>query len=107
MENYGLNYTQLENIKTLAKKDPKLALKKLTAEFESLLWYEILKGFDRSTIKSGFFPETLEKKIFQEYLYQEVAKALSGKPRGLGDFLYNHLIKSAYFKAKPDHSENK
>ncbi|MFN3406244.1 MAG: rod-binding protein [Caldimicrobium sp.] len=107
MENYGINYTNLENIKVLAKKDPKLALKKLTSEFESLLWYEVLKNFDKSTIKSGFFPESLEKRIFQDYLYQEVARVVSGKPGGLGDFLYKNLLKSAYFKRKLENSEIK
>lgn len=107
MENYGLNFNQLENIKTLAKRDPKLALKKVTAEFESLLWYEILKGLDRGIQKSGFFPESLEKKIFQDYLYQEIARNLSGKPGGLGDFLYKNLIKSAYFKSITNKAEYK
>ncbi|MFN3505654.1 MAG: rod-binding protein [Caldimicrobium sp.] len=105
--NYGINYTSLENIKALAKKDPKLALKKLTSEFESLLWYEVLKNFDKSIMKSGFFPESLEKKIFQDYLYQEIARAVSGKPGGLGDFLYKHLLKSAYLKTKSNNSEIK
>lgn len=107
MENYGLNFTQLNNIKILAKKDPKLAIKKLTSEFESLLWYEILKGLDKTTLKSGFFPESLEKQIFQDYLYQEVAKTMSGKPGGLGDFLYKHLLNSAYVKGKLNNTENK
>ncbi|MFN4131772.1 MAG: rod-binding protein [Caldimicrobium sp.] len=107
MENYGLNYTQLNNIKLLAKNNPKLALKKLTSEFESLLWYEILKGLDKTTFKSGFFPETLEKKIFQDYLYQEISRALSGRPGGLGDYLYKHLINSPYFKEKDYITEKK
>ncbi|BAU22552.1 hypothetical protein THC_0152 [Caldimicrobium thiodismutans] len=106
MENYGLNFQSLQNIKAIAQKDPKLALKKLTREFESLLWYEILKGLDNTTFKSGFFPESLEKKIFQDYLYQEVGRAVSGRPRGLGDYLYKNLIKSPYFKDKTQNSEN-
>ncbi|GEM_PF-634464 len=98
MENYGLYFQNLNNLKILAKKNPDLALKKLCKEFESLIWYEILKGLDRTTMKSGFFPETLEKKIFQDYLYQEVARLVSGKPGSLGDYLYKRLKESPYFK---------
>lgn len=105
MENYGINFQSLHNIKALAERDPKLALKKLTSEFESLIWYEILKGLDRTTMKSGFFPETLERRIFQEYLYQEIARKVSGRQGGLGDYLYKHLIKSPYFKEKIVDSE--
>ncbi len=107
IENYGLNYQALENIKALSKKDSQLALKKVTKEFESLLWYEILKGLDKTTFKSGFFPESLEKKIFQDYLFQEVGRLVSGRPGSLGDYLYKHLIKSPYFKKIERISENK
>lgn len=100
MENYGINYQSLHNIKTLAQRDPKLALRKLASEFESLIWYEILKGLDRTTFKSGLFPETLDKKIFQEYFLQEVARRVSGRPGGLGEYLYRHLIKSYNFKER-------
>jgi len=37
----ALNYRSLEKLNALAKRDPKLALKKVTSEFESLIWYEI------------------------------------------------------------------
>lgn len=107
MENYALKYQSLTNIRDLAKRDPKLALRKLTAEFESLLWYEILKGLDKTTMKSAFYPETMEKRIFQEYLYQEIARMVSGKPGGLGDYLRKNLEESIYFKNKVSTSENK
>jgi len=105
MENYGLYFQNLNQLKALAKKDPDLALKKLTREFESLLWYEILKGLDKTTMKSGFFPESLEKKIFQDYLYQEVGRLVSGRPAGLGDYLYQRLKESPYFKNLQQNSE--
>lgn len=105
MENYGLNFQNLHNIKALAERDQRLALRKLTSEFESLIWYEILKGLDRTTMKSGLFPETLDKKIFQEYLYQEIARRVSGRPGSLGDYLYKHLLKSHYFKQRLENSE--
>lgn len=105
MDNYGLYFQNLNNIKILAKKNPDLALKKLCKEFESLIWHEILKGLDRTTMKSGFFPETLEKKIFQDYLYQEVARLVSGKLGGLGDYLYRSLKESPYFKDKSLNSD--
>jgi len=106
VENYGLYFQNLNNLKLLAKKNPDLALKKITSEFESLIWYEILKGLDKTTFKSGLFPESLEKRIFQDYLYQEVARLASGKPGGLGDFLYKRLKESPYFKNKLQNSEN-
>jgi flagellar protein FlgJ len=94
----ALNYQSLEKLNALAKRDPKLALKKVTSEFESLIWYEILKGFDRTIMKSNLLPESFERKLYQDFLYQEVARAVSGRPRGFGDFLYRQLLKSPYFK---------
>jgi len=94
----ALNYQSLEKLNALAKRDPKLALKKLTSEFESLIWYEILKGLDRTIMKSELLPESFERKLYQEFLYQEVARVVSGRPRGFGDFLYQQLLKSPYFK---------
>ena len=106
MKNYGIYYQNLNEIINLSKKDIKTALKIVCSEFESLIWYEILKGLDNTIIKSNFFPETLEKKIFQDYLYQEIAHSISGKPRSLGDYLYKVLIKN-YFKNKVNNADNK
>jgi len=106
MKNYGIYYQNLNEIINLSKKDIKTALKIVCGEFESLIWYEILKGLDNTIIKSNFFPETLEKKIFQDYLYQEIARSISGKPRSLGDYLYKVLIKN-YFKNKVNNADNK
>jgi len=106
MKNYGIYYQNLNEIINLSKKDIKTALKIVCNEFESLIWYEILKGLDNTIIKSNFFPETLEKKIFQDYLYQEIARSISGKPRSLGDYLYKVLIKN-YFKNKVNNADNK
>lgn len=100
MKPYGIYYQKLTEIKELYKKDPQKALRILCAEFESLIWYEILKNIENSTIKWGLFPETLEKKIYQDFLYQEIARAISGKPRGLGDYLYQALLKSSYFRKR-------
>lgn len=107
MKDYVIYYTNLKNIVNFEKKDPKKALKKVTNEFEALFWYEILKGLDKTIIKSGLFPETLEAKIYRDYFYQEVAEIISGKPRGLGDFLYKQLLNSAYFKKILNNSDNK
>lgn len=107
MKSYGIYYQNLNELITLSKKDKTLALKKACAEFESLVWYEILKGLDNNIIKSNFFPETLEKKIFQDYLYQEIARTVSGKPGGLGEYLYKTLSKSSCFKNKIKNADNK
>ncbi|MCS7199865.1 MAG: hypothetical protein N2327_03870 [Caldimicrobium sp.] len=107
VDSYTLHFQNLTQIRELAKRDPQLALKKLCAEFESLLWYEILKGLDRGDIKSGFFPETLERRIFQDYLYQEIARRVSGREGGLGDYLRKNLEKSPYFKNKLFKAENR
>ena len=106
MKNYGIYYQNLNEIINLSKKDIKTALKIVCNEFESLIWYEILKGLDNTIIKSNFFPETLEKKIFQDYLYQEIASSISGRPRSLSDYLYQILIKN-YFKNKDNNADNK
>lgn len=98
MKNYGIYYQNLNELINLSKKNKTLALKKACVEFESLVWYEILKGLDKTIIKSDFFPETLERKIFQDYLYQEIARIISGKPGSLSDYLYKSLLKSSYFK---------
>jgi flagellar protein FlgJ len=107
MKNYGIYYQNLNELINLSKRDPKEALKRACSEFESLLWYEILKGLDNTIIKSNFFPETLERKIFQDYLYQEIARSISGRPGSLGDYLYKNLIKSSYFKYKTTNADNK
>ncbi len=107
MKNYVINYQDLNELIVLSKKNKKLALKKACAEFESLIWYEILKGLENTIIKSNFFPETLEKKIFQDYLYQEIARSISGRPGSLGDYLYKNLIKSPYFNKKEINADNK
>lgn len=100
MKAYGIYYQKLNELNELSKRDPNKALKILCAEFESLLWYEILKDMEKATIKGGLFPETFEKRIYQDFLYQEIARAVSGKPRGLGDYLYQTLTKSAYFRKR-------
>ncbi len=98
MKDTVIFYTNLQEIKNLEKKDPKKALKEVCAEFESLIWYEILKEMENSVLKSDLFPETLEKKFYQDYLYQEIARSISGRPGSLGDYLYKNLLKSSYFK---------
>ncbi len=100
MKNYGIYYQNLNELTYLSKKNIKEALKKTCSQFESFIWYEILKGLDNTIIKSNFFPENLEKRIFQDYLYQEIAQLVSARPNGLGDYLYKVLIKSTYFKNK-------
>ncbi|PMP68733.1 MAG: hypothetical protein C0190_01015 [Thermodesulfobacterium geofontis] len=107
MKNYGIYYQNLSELINLSKKDPKTALKRVCSEFESLIWYEILKGLDDTIIKSNFFPETLERKIFQDYLYQEIARAVSGRPGSLGDYLYGSLLKNAHFKYRINNADNK
>lgn len=105
MKAYGIYYQNLNEITNLAKKNPKAALKTLCNEFESLVWYEILKNFDQSMFKSNLFPETLEKKIYQDFLYQEIGRNVSGRPGSLGDYLYQNLLKSAYLKNKIEKSD--
>ncbi len=103
MKGYGIYYYKLNELNQLKQKNFELALKKVTSEFESLLWYEIIKGLNKSIIKSGFFPETLEKKIFEEFLFQEIAREISGKPGSLGDYLFKHLSK--LFKNRKENTD--
>lgn len=107
MKSYGIYYQNLSELVNLSKKDPKNALRRVCSEFESLVWYEILKGLDNTIIKSSFFPETLERRIFQDYLYQEIARSVSGRPGSLGNYLYQSLLKSAYFKYRINNADNK
>ncbi len=107
MKDTVINYTNLKQITNLERRNPRLALKKACAEFESFLWYEILKGLDKTVIKSGFFPESLDYKIYQDYLYQEIARKVSGRPGGLGNYLYKTLLKSPYFKKVENNADNK
>lgn len=94
MKGYGIYYHKLNELNQLKRENPGLALKKVTSEFEALIWYEILKGFNRSLIKSGLFPETLERKFFEDFLFQEIAREVSGRSGGLGDYLYKYLSKT-------------
>ncbi len=105
VKDFTLYYEDLQQLDLLEKKNPKKALKKVCAEFESLIWHEILKDFDRAMIKSNLFPETLEKKFYQDYLYQEIAEKISGQPGSLGDYLYKAILKSPYFKNLLQHTD--
>ncbi|OAQ20474.1 rod-binding protein [Thermosulfurimonas dismutans] len=95
MKAYGYyptsSFEKLRRLQSLAQKDPRSALKKACREFEGLLLHQILKGLDRTVMRSGFFPEGLEIKIYRDLFYQEISRELAGRGLGLSDLLYREL----------------
>jgi len=88
------NFSDLRQIKALEQRDKEAALKKACQEFEALFLYQILKGLDRTVPRSGLFPKSMQKDIYQDLFYQEVSRSLAKRGIGLGELLYRKLSKT-------------
>jgi flagellar protein FlgJ len=74
-------------------------LKKVCADFESMLVYQLLKSMRQTVPKSGFLSGSHGKDTYEMMLDQKVADAMAAKGDGLGiqKILYNQL-KARYIK---------
>lgn len=101
----GEGFEDLYRLENLARRDPDRALRAACREFEAIFLETLLRGLDRTVMRSGFFPETLEARIYRDFYYQELARDLSGHGLGIADLLYRQLAKYAELKDLPQHAE--
>ncbi|QJA06560.1 hypothetical protein FVE67_07020 [Thermosulfurimonas marina] len=90
----GSGFTDLYRLEALAHKDPRRALREACREFEAVFLETVLRGLDRTVLRSGLFPESLETRLYRDLYYQELARELSGKGLGLSELLYRRLSQS-------------
>ena len=91
MKVQGSGFADLYRLEKLARKAPDKALREACREFEAIFLETVLKGLDRTVMRSGFFPETLETKLYRDFYYQELARDLSGRGLGIAELLYREL----------------
>jgi len=88
------SFSDLRRLEAEAHRKPQKALKEACREFEALFLEQILKGLDRTIMRSGLFPEGLEIKIYRDLFYQELSKEISGHGLGISDLLYRELSRN-------------
>mgnify|MGYP001619888151 CR=1 FL=1 len=67
-------------------------LKKLTADFESVFLYYVLKTMRDTVPKSGFIDGKNGEEIYRSMMDQEVAKSMADKREsGISDMLFKQL----------------
>ncbi|MBI3584558.1 MAG: rod-binding protein [Nitrospinae bacterium] len=70
-------------------------LKKLTADFESVFLYYVLKTMRDTVPKSGFIDGKNGEEIYRSMIDQEVAKSMADKREsGISDMLFKQLKKA-------------
>lgn len=70
-------------------------LKKLTADFESVFLYYVLKTMRDTVPKSGFIDGKNGEEIYRSMMDQEVAKSMADKREsGISDMLFKQLKKA-------------
>lgn len=80
----------LNNLKTLAGKDSKAAIKETARQFEALFMRELLKSMRDATMKSGLM-ESEQGDFATDMLDQQYAQQMVGLPRGLSDMIERQL----------------
>jgi len=104
----GSGFQDLYRLEALARKDPRRALREACRDFEAIFLETLLRDLDRTVMRSGLFPETLETRIYRDLYYQAVARELSGKGLGLSEILYRRLSRDLPQKLKsPEPSTEK
>ncbi len=70
-------------------------LKKLTADFESVFLYYVLKTMRDTVPKSGFMDGKNGEEIYRSMMDQEIAKSMAEKREsGISDMLFKQLNKA-------------
>ncbi len=89
----GPDFRNLAGLKELAKRDRNRALKEACQEFEALFLYQLLKEMRRCVPESGFWPKSLARDLYEDLYYQEVSREVARRGTGLGQILYQQLVK--------------
>lgn len=80
----------LNNLKALAGKDSKAAIKETARQFEALFMRELLKSMRDATMKSGLM-DSEQGDFATDMLDQQYAQQMVGLPRGLGAMIERQL----------------
>lgn len=75
-------------------------LKKVCADFESMLVFQLLKTMRQTVPKNGLLKPSQGKETYQMMLDQKIADDLANKGQGLGlqTILYNQMIRQNFKK---------
>ncbi len=87
----GEGFADLYRLEKLAQKDPGRALQEACREFEALFLQILLRGMERTVLRSGLFPEGLEMRVYRDLYYEQLARDLSGRGLGIARLLYRDL----------------
>jgi peptidoglycan hydrolase FlgJ len=96
---------QLAGLRNIATQDPKLAIKEVAKQFESLFMQELMKSMRQATMSSGML-DNEGTKLGTEMMDTEFAGKMSGLKGGLADAIARQLerqmgVASDAGKAKP------
>lgn len=80
----------LNNLKALAGKDSKAAIKETARQFEALFMRELLKSMRDATMKSGLM-DSEQGDFATDMLDQQYAQQMVGLPRGLSEMIERQL----------------
>jgi peptidoglycan hydrolase FlgJ len=80
----------LANLRSSAAKDPKLAIKEVAKQFESLFMQELMKSMRQATMSSGML-DNEGTKLGTEMMDTEFAGKMSGQKGGLADAIARQL----------------
>ena len=81
---------QLASLRSSAAKDPKLAIKEVAKQFESLFMQELMKSMRQATMSSGML-DNEGTKLGTEMMDTEFAGKMSGLKGGLADAIARQL----------------
>lgn len=81
---------QLAGLRNIATQDPKLAIKEVAKQFESLFMQELMKSMRQATMSSGML-DNEGTKLGTEMMDTEFAGKMSGQKGGLADAIARQL----------------
>ncbi len=80
----------IDQLKSVANRDPKAAVKETAKQFEALFMQEVMKSMRQATISSGMM-ENSATQLGGEMLDQQYASKMTGLPGGLSQAIERHL----------------
>jgi len=107
----------ISNQSSPSKEADEKKLKKLTADFESVFLYYVLKTMRDTVPKSGFIDVKNGEEIYRSMMDQEIAKSMADKrDSGISDMLFKQLNRTqiktddshaVILRAKPEESQKR
>jgi len=80
----------IDQLKSVATRDPKAAIKETAKQFETLFMQEVMKSMRQATMNSGMLDNSATQ-MGGEMLDQQYAGKMSGLPGGLSQAIERHL----------------